>query len=174
MSTPNAARNYFEDLAVPETLELGTHTFTAEEMRAFAGRYDPQPFHLDEAAARASLFGALTASGWHTAAIFIARMTAHRQRIEDAMRARGERPAAWGPSPGFKGLKWLRPVYVGDTIAFRSRRSGKIDLKSRPDRGMVLADNEGVNQGGERVFAISTAILVERRSPYVPDPPAQR
>jgi acyl dehydratase len=158
--------NYFEDVVLGETIELGSHTFTAEDIIDFARAYDPQPFHLDEEAGKASLFGGLSASGWHTAAVFISKVVAQRQAIEAAMLARSERPAAWGPSPGFKNLRWPKPVLVGDTISFRTQRTGKVDLKSRPTHGLVLADNEGFNQRGEKVFAISTSILVERREPY--------
>lgn len=159
--------NYFEDVAIGETIELGQHLFTREEIIAFASKFDPQPFHLDDAAGKASLFGGLSASGWHTAAVFISKVVAQRQAIEAEMRRRGERVAIWGPSPGFKNLRWLTPVLVGDTVSYRMRRTGKTDLKSRPSHGLVHADNEGFNQRGEQVFAISTSILVERRTPYL-------
>ncbi|KAB2845611.1 MAG: hypothetical protein F9K44_16790 [Hyphomicrobiaceae bacterium] len=63
-------------------------------------------------------------------------------------------------------MRWPKPVLVGDTVSFRMRRTGKVDLRSRPTHGLVLADNEGFNQKGEQVLAISTSILVERREPY--------
>lgn len=158
--------NYFEDVVLGQTIELGQHHFMREDIVAFAAEFDPQPFHLDEAAGKASLFGGLSASGWHTAAVFISKVVAQRQAIEADLRARGQRPAAWGPSPGFKNMRWPKPVFVGDTVTFRMRRTAKLDLKSRPSHGLVLADNEGYNQHGEQVFSIQTSILVERRHPY--------
>lgn len=158
--------NFFEDVVLGETINLGSHTFTREDIVAFATEFDPQPFHLDEAAGKASLFGGLSASGWHTASVFISKVVAQRQAIEAAMRERGERVAIWGPSPGFKNLRWLKPVLAGDTVTYRMRRTEKIDLNSKPTHGLVRADNEGFNQSGDLVFSISTAILVERRHPY--------
>ena len=94
------------------------HASPPTRSRPSRARYDPQPFHLDEAAAARSHFGALCASGWHTAAIWMRLMVDYRTRDGDAARARGEPVAALGPSPGFRELKWLKPVYVGDTITY--------------------------------------------------------
>jgi acyl dehydratase len=132
---------------------------------AFAREFDPQPFHLDDAAAKASLFGALSASGWHTTAVWIRQYVAYRQRIEAEMRAAGLTPAQYGPSPGFKNLRWLKPVYPGDTIEYRGRIVEKLDWKNRPDRGLIVTDNQGRNQKGEIVFAIRGQIFAERRTP---------
>lgn len=166
--------NYFEDVVLGETLELGQHHFTREDIIAFAAEFDPQPFHLDEAAGKASLFGGLSASGWHTAAVFISKVVAQRQAVEAGMRSRGQRPAIWGPSPGFKNMRWPGPVLAGDTVTYRMRRTARIDLKSRPTHGLVLADNEGFNQRGEQVFTISTSILVERRHAHLGTGPEAR
>lgn len=157
--------NHFEDRVVGETYDLGSHTFNRDEVLAFARDFDPQPFHLDEAAARASLFGALSASGWHTTAIWIRQFVHFRQRIEAEMRARGLTPAQYGPSPGFRNLRWLKPVFPGDTIEFRGRVTEKRDWKSRPDRGLIVTENQGRNQAGEIVFGIVGQILAERRTP---------
>jgi acyl dehydratase len=156
---------YFEDLELGHVTELGSHTFTAEDITTFATKFDPQPFHLDPAAAKASLFGALCASGWQTAAIYTGLNIRARLKREAEAAARGETVARWGPSPGFKDLEWPRPVFVGDTIAFRQTISGKVDLKSRPERGMLVTLGEGFNQKGELVFAVTGQILVPRRSP---------
>ena len=159
---------YFEDRQVGELTELGTHTFGKDEIIAFAREFDPQPFHLNEAAAKASLFGALCASGWHSAAYAVRGNIASRLRGNEQARAQGVRLAAYGPSPGFRTLSWPKPVFVGDTLEYRGRLAQKIDLKSRPDRGIVATDIQARNQRGEIVFMVTSQILVERREPYRP------
>jgi len=156
---------YFEDLVVGTVTELGSHAFTAEEIKAFAAKYDPQPFHLDEELATRSLFGALCASGWHTAAVYTGFNIRTRQKREAEATARGEMIARWGPSPGFKDLKWLKPVFAGDTITFRQTVAEKVDFKSRPERGLLVTRGEGYNQKGEQVFQVTGQILVPRRDP---------
>ena len=119
--------NYFEDVAVGVTVELGQTVFTREDILAFARKFDPQPFHLDDEAARKSLFGALCASGWHTAAMWLRHNIDHRKRITDQIVYRGDKPARWGPSPGFEKIRWLKPVFVGDTIRYTQRVREKIE-----------------------------------------------
>lgn len=153
----------FEDRVIGETADLASHTFTREEIVAFAREYDPQPFHLDAAAAASSLFGALCASGWHTAAHFIRAVIAARDAANAEALARGVRLATYGPSPGFRDLKWPKPVYVGDTISYRLRLIEKIDLKSRPNRGLLASAAQARNQNGEIVFAVTSLVLADRR-----------
>jgi acyl dehydratase len=159
---------YFEDRQIGEVVDLGSHTFAKDEIIAFASEFDPQPFHLDEAAAKASLFGALAASGWHTAAIGIRHVSRARHSGNEAARARGMRLPAYGPSPGCRDLRWPRPVLAGDTLQYRSRLVQKIDLKSRPDRGILATEVQARNQRGEIVYAVISQILAERREPYRP------
>jgi acyl dehydratase len=163
---PSSTGNFLEDRVIGEVSDLGSYTFAKDEIIAFAREYDPQPFHLDEAAGKASLFGGLCASGWHTAAIYIRLSVASRRRYEAAIEKNGGRLATYGPSPGFKNIRWLKPVFPGDTISFRTRTIEKIDLRSRPDRGLLVSESQGRNQNGEIVFAINGQILVERREPY--------
>lgn len=165
---PDPTRNFYEDRQIGEIYDLGSHTFTKDEIIAFARQFDPQPFHLEEEAGRKSLFGGLAASGWHTAAIWIRHFVAYRQKIEAEIRAAGAPVARYGPSPGFRNLRWLKPVYPGDTLTFRGRTAAKIDLKSRPDRGILQTDSQARNQRGEVVFNIRGQILAERREPYKP------
>ena len=158
--------HYFEDIVPDITHELGTYTFTRESIVAFAREYDPQHFHLDEDAGRRSIYGAMTASGWQTTSVWLRMLIDERNREADMMRYRGERPARYGPSPGFEKLKWLRPVFVDDTIRFTTRIIEKRDSKSRPQVGLVLFQNEGWNQHGELVFSLVSKMFVERREPY--------
>ena len=162
---PDRDNNFYEDRQLGETYSLGSHTFTREDTIGFARQFDPQDFHLDDAAAKASLFGALSASGWHTTAIWIRQFVRFRQDIEARMRRQGKRPADYGPSPGFKNLRWIKPVLSGDTIEYRGRIIEKRDWKNRPDRGLIVTENQGRNQNGEVVFGIVGQILAERRTP---------
>jgi acyl dehydratase len=154
---------FFEDLRVGDRAELGTHTFTAEAIKGFATRYDPQRFHVDEAAAERSHFGRLCASGWHTAAVWMKLMIEHRRREDEAMRQRGEAVAALGPAAGFRELRWLRPVYVGDTISYASELVELRSSNSRPGWGLMTSLNSGANQGGEPVLTFRTAAFVQKR-----------
>jgi acyl dehydratase len=157
---------FYEDRQIGETTDIGAHTFTKAEIIDFARQFDPQPFHLDEEAAKASLFGGLCASGWQTAAFFIRGIVTTRQRVNAEARARGVHVVSYGPSPGFRNLAWFKPVFVGDTITYRARLAEKIDLKSRPDRGLLASTVQGRNQNGEIVFAITAQVLAERRAPF--------
>ena len=154
---------FFDDIAVGERAELGVHTFTADDIRRFARKYDPQPFHLDEAAAARSHFGALCASGWHTAAVWMRLMVDHLRREDEAQRARGEAVASFGPSPGFRELKWLKPVYAGDAVTYSTEIAAKRTSNSRPDWGLMSFRNTGVNQRGEPVISFVSVAFVERR-----------
>ena len=102
--------DFFEDTAIGAREEIGAHTFTAEEIKRFARAFDPQPFHLDEASAEKSHFGALCASGWHTQAVWMKLNVRHWQRRVSERKAAGLPVAQVGPSPGFDELKWLTPV----------------------------------------------------------------
>ena len=155
---------FWEDIAVGERAEVGRYTFTTDNIKAFARRFDPQPFHLDEAAAARSHFGALCASGWHTASVWMKRMVGYRDRTRTDALARGERPARLGPSPGFSNMKWVKPVYAGDTIAYRSTVTAKRASASRPGWGLVFHHNTGTNQHGEEVFAFDGMVFWERRA----------
>jgi acyl dehydratase len=154
---------YFDDIHVGDRMALGTHVFTAEDIKTFAAQYDPQPFHMDEAAAAKSHFGALCASGWHTVAAWM-NLRVQYARREDAERsARGEVLAKLGPSPGFRELKWLKPVYAGDTITYASEVVEKRVTKSRPGWGLIFARNTGTNQKGELVMSFIGSGFVELR-----------
>ena len=154
---------FFEDIKVGDRAEVGRHTFTADEIKKFATKFDPQPFHLDEAAAAKSSFGALCASGWHTASVWMRLMVEHNKREDAAQRARGEAVAALGPSPGFRELKWLKPVYVGDTITYATEIVETRASNSRPGWGLMSFKNTGVNQNHEPVISFISVAFVERR-----------
>jgi acyl dehydratase len=154
---------FFEDISVGDVFDVGRHKFTADSIKAFATRFDPQLFHVDEAAGERSHFGALCASGWHTAVAWMRLMTDYRRRMDETMRARGEPVAAIGPALGFRELKWHKPVYVGDTIAYKSEVIEMRLSNSRPHAGLMSFRTIGVNQNGEPVISLVSTTFVERR-----------
>ena len=155
---------FFEDVAVGQRRELGSFTFTAEAIKAFAVQFDPQRFHLDEEEGRKSLFGGLAASGWHVGSVCMKLLVADGQRQAKEALARGAEIATWGPSPGFRELRWIKPVLAGDTITFASEVTSLRSSESRPAWGILEARNSGTNQRGELVFSILATAFVPRRS----------
>ena len=149
---------YWEDVAVGTRRDLGTYTFTAEEIIRFARKYDPQSFHVDPEAAKHSIFGGLIASGWHTAAVWMKLAIADRERS-----AGTAPPMRAGVSPGFEDMKWLKPVRAGMTVRFSSEITGKKELASRPDMGLVLSRNKGHDENGDLVFQFTGKGFVQRR-----------
>jgi len=155
--------NFFEDLEIGGRREIGSFTFTAENIRKFAAQFDPQRFHLDEEEGRKSLFGGLAASGWHVGSVCMKLLVADGQRRMQEAVARGEKVAVWGPSPGFRDLRWLKPVLAGDTIAYATEVASKRTSEKRPEWGIVEARNTGTNQRGELAFSLLATAFVPRR-----------
>jgi acyl dehydratase len=155
--------NYFDDIRLGDTFAVGSHRFPAEEIKAFALRFDPQGFHIDEEAAARSHFGGLCASGWHSASLWMRLMVDYRRRHDDARRARGEPVVELGASPGFRNLKWMRPVYAGDTITYQSEVVDLRVSKSRPEWGLMSLRNSGTNQNGEPVLSFVSTVFIQRR-----------
>lgn len=155
----------YEEFIVDSIHPFGAHRFTAEEIRRFALAYDPQPFHLDEAAARESPFGAICASGWHTASVMMGLLVRYFARTGERARSEGRTAAPLGPSPGFDDLRWLRAVYPGDTVTFTGRVVAKRESASKPAWGLVTVETTGVNQNGETVFVVTGHIFAARGRP---------
>ena len=155
---------FFEDIVVGQRRELGSFTFTAELIKKFAAQFDPQRFHLDEEAGRQSLFGGLAASGWHVGSVCMKLLVADAQRLAREAAARGEEVAVWGPSPGFRDLRWIRPVLAGDTISYASEVESLRSSDSRPQWGILQARNTGTNQRGELVFSVLATAFVPRKN----------
>ena len=143
---------YFEDFEVGQELPLGRYAVTRGEIVAFAAEFDPQPFHLDEAAGADSLLGGLAASGWHTCALFM------RILYDGWLRE----TASMG-SPGVDMLKWVRPVRPGDVLSGRSIVLDTRSSNSRADRGFVRLRHEIVNGRGEIVMLAENPIMFSRR-----------
>lgn len=144
---------FFEDVKVGMRRELGSFTFTVENIKTFAAQFDPQPFHLDEEAGRNSLFGGLAASGWHIGAVGMKLIVANGKKVAAEMRERGEEIAVWGPSPGFVDMRWHQPVLAGDTISYASTVESTRRTASRPGWGIVQSRNTSTNQRGELVMS---------------------
>ena len=155
---------FFEDMAIGQRREVGSFTFTAEAIKTFAAQFDPQRFHLDEEAGRQSLFGGLAASGWHVGSVCMKLLVADGQRLTREAAARGEPIAIWGPSPGFRELRWIKPVLAGDTISFSNIVETKRTSDKRPEWGILQARNSGTNQRGEPVYSFLATAFVPRRN----------
>lgn len=145
-------RYYWEDFPAGQLREFGAMPVTREASLAFAREFDPQPFHLDDDAARASLFGALTASGWHTCAMAM-RMMCDAYILESASLG----------SPGVDELRWLKPVCPGDTLSVRLEVLEARPMASRPDVGLVRSMWEVSNQRGETVLSMKGWGMYRRR-----------
>jgi acyl dehydratase len=143
---------YFEDLAVGQTFASGTITVECERIKAFAAEFDPQPFHLDEAAAALSLFGGLVASGWHTAALTM------RLLVEGELRLAGGLVGV-----GIEETRWPRPVRPGDTLRVQSEVLDLRPSASRPDRGIARVQSTTLNQHGQPVMVQRANLIVMRR-----------
>lgn len=154
---------FFEDIEIGARRAFGSFTFTPEDIKRFAAQFDPQRFHLSEEEGRNSLFGGLAASGWHVAAVCMKLLVADGKQRSAEEAARGEEVAVWGPSPGFRELRWIRPVLAGDTISFTNEIETKRTSSSRPEWGILQARNTGVNQRGEVVFSFLATAFVPRR-----------
>lgn len=153
---------FWEDQTVGRIRELGAHPFTREEILSFARRFDPQPFHVDEEAAKASIFGGLVASGLHTGGVFMRKLVAYIMAETAAGRARGETPPKLGVSPGFRDMRWPVPVRPGDVVTYRSEVVGSRETK-RPGWGLTTIENRGLNQRGETaVIFVSSAFFARR------------
>lgn len=140
-------------------LELGSVTFTAEDIIRFAEKFDPQPFHVDAEAAKTYVFGALCASGWHTCANWMKSFIGFIGRETNRLKAEGIAPPRIGPSPGFAELQWLKPVYVGDTITYFMTPLESRTVQGRNRYILNSALSEGVNQHGETVLRFKSNLI---------------
>lgn len=145
---------FFEDYAAGEIIEFGDHLVTEEEIVEFARRYDPQAFHVDAAAASASNYGGLIASGWMTAAVLMRMLVDHFISPLSSM-----------GSPGVDEIRWLRPVRPGDRLRARVTVLDARRSQSKPDRGVLQILQEAINQDGETVMTIKGMGLYRCRQP---------
>ena len=145
---------YFEDIVVGTKTKFGSYTVTREEVIEFAKKYDPQPFHLSDEAAAKTHFGRLAASGWHTTAMTMAMVVENLLNTEQAGLG----------SPGIDELRWLKPVYPGDTLRCETEVLDKRPSASRPEMGSYRSQMEVFNQHGEAVMCFTSIGLISVRS----------
>jgi acyl dehydratase len=142
---------YLDDLRVGQTFETGTYVMDEARIKAFAAEFDPQPFHLDEAAAKASVFRGLAASGWHTAAASMRMIVDGKFKLA-------------GGSVGLGGeIAWPLPTRPGDTLRVRTEVVEIVPSKSKPNQGIVKIRNVTVNQKGEEVQVFTAKLMVFKR-----------
>ena len=144
-------RFYLDDLKIGQRFTSGTLALDAEQIKTFAREYDPQPFHLDEAAAANSIFKGLAASGWHTAALTMRLLVS------------GGLPLAGGSVGAGGEIAWPRPTRPGDILQVESEVVAVTPSRSRPDRGIVTVRSETKNQRGEVVQVLTAKLMVPRR-----------
>lgn len=144
---------YLDDIKVGDTAQMGSYAVTRDEVIAFAQKYDPQPFHLSDEAAAQTHFGRVAASGWHTAAMTMSVIVGHLKRTEQAGLG----------SPGIDTLRWLKPVYPGDTISVATRVIDVTPSRSKPDMGSVRSDITVTNQANEPVMSYTSIVLMRKR-----------
>ena len=145
---------YFEDLEPGSTASFGRYEVTSEEVIEFATKYDPQPFHLSDEAAAQTHFGRISASGWHTCAMVM------RMMVDNIT----ERRQAGLGSPGLDELRWLRPVYPGDTLRVETTLIDKTPSRSRPEMGSFRSEVKVFNQDVVLVCTMKSIGLIRRRA----------
>ncbi len=143
---------YFEDFEVGSRRELGSYLVTEEEILAFARQYDPQPFHIDKEAAAKSIYGGLISSGWMTCSIMMRLLVLSTTGKSASM-----------GSPGVDEIRWLKPVYAGDTLTAVLKVLDTRPSQSKPDRGVVHTQWEATNQRGELVCTVKGMGMYGRR-----------
>lgn len=151
-TTPAEPHLYWEDFTVGQVREFGRKQVTREEILDFARKYDPQAIHLSEEAAAASLFGRLSASGWHTCAMAM-RMVCDNYLLD----------AASLGSPGIENLKWIKPVLVGDVLRMRTKVTDARPMNSRPHVGLVRMTWEVLNQHNNVAMHMDSWAMFRRR-----------
>jgi len=144
---------FFEDLNEGDIAKFGSYKIEKEELIEFATKYDPQPFHLDEEAAKKSVFGSLCTSGWQTTAVMMRMLIDHV--METGMASMG--------SPGMDNLRWLKPVLVDDTLRCEMEMLSKSESKSKPHIGFVKMQIDVFNQNDIKIMTVTANSMIMRR-----------
>lgn len=148
-----SAKTLWEDIETGSVLETGSVTLNAGDIRLFAEKFDPQPYHLDREAADASLFGGLCASGWHVSALMMKLVSDKLESEHIPLVGGGE--VSW--------LEWYRPAFDGDCLSARVTISDKTPVENETDHGLIECDITVHNQNDKKVMALSTYLMIERK-----------
>jgi acyl dehydratase len=143
---------FFDDLRIGDRFQSPTHTLNADDIKRFAAEFDPQPFHLDDEAARGTIFGGLAASGWHTAAITMRLLVTGGPKLANGIVGTGG------------DIEWKRPARAGDVLHVDSEVVELIPSRSRPDRGIAVLRATTLNQRGDTVQIVNAKLMVARQS----------
>ncbi len=146
---------YYEDLVVGQVQTFGRYEVTLEEVLDFAGKYDPQPFHLSDEEAAKTHFGRISASGWHTCAMTMRMMVDNMGKLQQASLG----------SPGIDEIRWLKPVHPGDVLTCESVPLEKRQSKSKPEVGITKGATRVFNQNGELVMSHIANGMIRVRNP---------
>lgn len=146
---------FLNEIPIGDEVELGSHTFSEDEIVRFSKKYDRQDFHMNPERAKDSVFGGIIASGWHTTAIYMKLLVAHFKSEERRRLDAGLGVAKFAASPGFDDLKFFQPIHAGDTVTYNIRCTAKRKLKSRPGWGLLTLLTEVKNQKGELALSMS-------------------
>ena len=151
---------WLEDIPLNDTILLGSFTFTEENIIAFASQFDPQPFHTDPVAAKKGPYGGLIASGWHTAAVWMKLMIAHRH-AEDAS-GLADAQANY-LSPGVRDIKWHLPVRPGTTLIYTTEPFNVVDWQKRPEFGLLQSMNEARTEDETLYYSFISQVFIAKR-----------
>lgn len=146
---------HYEDIEIGQRQSFGRYVVTREEVTEFAARYDPQPFHLDDEAAAQTYFGRLSASGWHSCAMTMRMLVDNMSTVQQAGLG----------SPGIDNLRWIKPVYPGDTLRCETEVIEKRRSQSKPDIGLFKSRVQVFNQADEPVLEMVSNGLIRVRDP---------
>ena len=148
-----------ERYPIGEKTDIGHYAFTEERILSFARRFDPQRFHVDTAAAKESLFGGLCASGWHTSAAWMQVFLAYWKVESERLTRGGSVPPNLGPSPGFRNMQWIRPVFAGEVVHYSNTLLASRALASRPGMRLNTILSEGAITDGTPVIRFEGSVL---------------
>jgi acyl dehydratase len=153
MATP--AKTFWEDIEIGRVLETGSVKMEATDIRSFAKKFDPQPYHLDREAGEASLFGGLCASGWHVSTVMMKLVSDQLAKEEIPLIGSGQ--VSW--------LEWYRPAFEGDHLSAQVTITAKSRAENETDHGLVGCDIAVRNQEQKKVRALSTELMIESVRP---------
>lgn len=153
---------FLEEIEIGRKVDLGDYSFTDSNIASFAGRFAPVPFHVSAEVAKDGLFGKTAAAGFHICSAWMICFVITNAKARDGLAAEGKMLPELGPSPGLANVRWLQPVFAGDTVRNQATITALRELQSKPRWGLVTSLNEGFNQRGEAVLSFESKVLVAK------------